>query len=39
MAKKVVPKRDGSGGGSRKNKGRGGCSSTRKIGRGSNKGK
>lgn len=37
MAKKGVPKRDGSGGGSRKNRGRGGCSSTKKTGRGSNR--
>ena len=39
MAKKSAPKRDGSGGGSRKNRGRGGCASTRKTGRGSNRGK
>lgn len=37
MAKKGVPKRDGSGGGNRKNRGRGGCSSTRKTGRGTNR--
>ena len=34
MAKKAVPKRDGSGKGSRKNKGRGGCKTTQKKGRG-----
>lgn len=35
--KKGVPKRDGSGKGNRKNKGRGGCKKTQKIGKGSNK--
>jgi hypothetical protein len=34
MAKKGVPKKDGSGKGIRANKGRGGCSKTRRIGRG-----
>jgi len=37
MTKKGVPKRDGSGGGTRKNRGRGGCTPTRKTGRGSNR--
>jgi len=32
--KKGIPKRDGSGRGTRANKGRGGCSPTRKTGRG-----
>jgi hypothetical protein len=31
---KGTPKRDGSGRGSRKNQGRGGCSTTRRTGRG-----
>jgi len=31
---KGVPKRDGSGQGVRKNKGRGGCATTRRVGRG-----
>jgi len=34
---KGVPRRDGSGGGNRSNKGRGGCSSPRKTGKGSNR--
>lgn len=34
---KGVPKRDGSGGGVRGNRGRGGCSPTRKVGQGRNK--
>lgn len=34
MAKKGTPKRDGSGGGDRGNRGRGGCNPTRKTGRG-----
>ncbi len=34
MAKKGVPKRDGSGKGRRANAGRGGCKVTRKVGRG-----
>jgi len=34
MAKKGVPKRDGSGGGRRANRGRGGCKTTRNTGRG-----
>jgi len=34
MAKRGVPKHNGSGGGTRKNRGRGGCASTRKTGRG-----
>jgi len=34
MKKKGVPKRDGSGRGQRLNQGRGGCSSTRRSGRG-----
>jgi len=37
MAKKGVPKRDRSGGGTRKNQGRGGCTPTRKTGKGRNK--
>jgi len=37
MATKGVPKRDGSGRGVRANKGRGGCTTTRKTGRGSNR--
>jgi len=36
-AKKGVPKRDGSGKGLRLNRGRGGCKSTRKIGKGRNR--
>jgi len=34
MAKKGIPKRDGSGGGTRKNAGRGGCATTQKSGKG-----
>ena len=34
ITKKGVPKRDGSGKGTRANKGRGGCSTTRSKGRG-----
>jgi len=34
MAKKGIPKRNGSGGGRRANKGRGGCKTPRKVGRG-----
>ena len=37
MAKKGTPKKDGSGGGTRGNKGRGGCPTTRTTGRGRNK--
>ena len=37
MAKKGVPKRDGSGKGKRANKGRGGCNTTQKKGKGSNR--
>jgi hypothetical protein len=37
MARKGVPKRDGSGRGTRANRGRGGCSPTRRTGRGSNR--
>lgn len=37
MAKKGVPKKDGSGGGVRGNKGRGGCKDTQTKGKGSNK--
>ena len=37
MAKKGVQRKDGSGKGIRANRGRGGCSSTRKIGQGRNK--
>jgi len=33
MAKKNVPKRDGSGGGKRANRGRGGCKTTRTNGK------
>ena len=33
MAKKGTPKRDGSGGGNRGNKGRGGCKTPRKTGK------
>lgn len=36
MAKKGVPKRDGSGKGTRANRGRGGCKTTRKTGLGRN---
>lgn len=34
MARKGVPKKDGTGGGVRKNRGRGGCPQTRRTGRG-----
>jgi len=34
---KGVPRRDGSGGGTRDNRGRGGCSKTRSTGRGRNR--
>jgi len=34
MAKKGTPKRDGSGRGTRANKGRGGCKTTKKSGQG-----
>jgi len=34
---KGTPKRDGSGKGKRANKGRGGCKSTEKVGKGSNR--
>ena len=37
MAVKNRPKRDGSGGGTRKNKGRSGCKPTRKVGQGSSR--
>jgi len=37
MATKGVPKRNGSGRGVRANRGRGGCATTRKTGRGSNR--
>lgn len=37
MAKKGVPKKDGSGKGRRANKGRGGCGKTRKTGKGQRK--
>ena len=37
MAKKGTPKKDGSGGGSRKNQGRGGCATTKSTGQGRNK--
>lgn len=37
MTKKGTPKRDGSGKGKRANKGRGGCKTTKKKGKGSNK--
>jgi len=37
MAKKGVPKRDGSGGGTRANQGRDGCKVTKKTGKGRNK--
>lgn len=36
MAKKGVPKQDGSGRGNRSNKGRGGCVTPRKTGQGRN---
>lgn len=36
---KGVPKRDGSGKGIRANRGRGGCSQTKKVGKGSNRNK
>lgn len=36
MAKKGVPKKDGSGKGRRDNKGRGGCTPTRKTGKSRN---
>lgn len=34
---KGIPKKDGSGKGTRKNQGRGGCSTTKKPGKGSNR--
>lgn len=34
---KGIPKRDGSGGGARSNRGRGGCNTTRSTGQGSNR--
>lgn len=37
MASKGVPKRDGSGKGVRANKGRGGCATTRRTGKGSSR--
>jgi len=37
MAKKAIPKQDGSGGGKRLNKGRGGCTTTKTTGQGRNK--
>ena len=37
MAKKGVPRKDGSGGGTRANKGRGGCATTSKTGKGGNR--
>jgi len=37
MAKKGTPKKDGSGGGTRKNRGRGGCKPTRGTGKGRNR--
>jgi hypothetical protein len=37
MPQKGVPRRDGSGGGVRANKNRGGCNSPRKTGKGSNR--
>ena len=37
MAKRGVPKRDGSGRGVRANRGRGGCKKTRSVGRGRNR--
>ena len=37
MAEKGVPKKDGSGQGKRRNKGRGGCSDTQSEGKGSNR--
>ena len=36
---KGLPKKDGSGQGKRSNQGRGGCSNTKKVGQGKNKGK
>ena len=36
MAKKGVPKEDGSGRGTRANRGRGGCTDTKKTGKGRN---
>jgi len=36
MATKNTPKKDGSGGGTRKNQGRGGCPTTKKSGNGKN---
>ena len=37
MTKKGVPKRDGTGRGVRANRGRGGCKTTKKVGKGKNK--
>lgn len=37
MTKKGIPKRDGSGRGERKNRGRGGCSKIRRTGRAYNR--
>lgn len=37
MAKRGVPKKDGSGKGRRANRGRGGCSKTRRTGQGRNR--
>lgn len=37
MASKGVTRRDGSGGGARANRGRGGCKPTRSTGKGSNR--
>jgi len=37
MAKQGIPKRDGSGRGQRANRGRGGCSGTRSVGKGRNR--
>jgi len=37
MASKGTPKRDGSGEGKRANQGRGGCKTTQKTGKGSNR--
>ena len=37
MATKGIPRRDGSGKGVRANRGRGGCSPTKAVGKGSNK--
>lgn len=36
VAKKGIPKQDGSGNGTRDNKGRGGCETTQKVGKGQN---